>query len=135
MECLVRWRHPNNGILLPENFLAVARNCQIIDIGKRVICLATKQLSTWKEIHELPEGFSISINLSGKQLLDPEVYYELAGCLQRFDLDPKEVNVEVTEDLLVEDPAQAEEAIVRYTTLGIILILTILVRAILPYLY
>jgi diguanylate cyclase (GGDEF)-like protein len=116
LEALVRWQHPQRGLLLPGGFIAVAEEMDaIFDIGAWVLNSACQQLREWQRL--LPH-LSVSVNLSGRQLQDPRLVAEVHFALERSGIDPATLTLEVTETVLVADPT-AEAVLLRLKALGV----------------
>ncbi len=108
-EALVRWRHPQRGLLAPGWFIPVAEESgQIIQLGMWVIAEACAQLARWRA-----EGLPIvpvSVNVSAQQLKDSGCRQQIAACLQRHRLAPSMLSIELTESTMVgEDPVMLSE--------------------------
>ena len=107
MEALVRWFHPSRGEVSPVDFIPVAERMGIIaDIGKWVLNRACDQTRTWRE-----EGYgelTISVNLSPLELARHEDLIESVGdVLARSKLDPRQLQFEVTEGAVMDNPREA----------------------------
>jgi PAS domain S-box-containing protein len=117
MEALVRWNHPERGLLTPASFIDAAEHSgSIIELGLAVLEKACGQASEWRQA-----GFDIeiSVNLSARQLNDPELYDRISKVLTFTDLKPSKLCLEVTETALVEDIDQAKDVLDRLTDLGV----------------
>lgn len=116
LEALVRWQHPERGLLMPGSFIAVAEETDaIVEIGAWVLATACEQLATWQLRQP---GLAISVNLSGRQLQDPALVGEVSRVLERTGIDPASLILEVTETILVTDPS-AEAMLLRLKALGV----------------
>jgi diguanylate cyclase (GGDEF)-like protein/PAS domain S-box-containing protein len=95
LEALVRWQHPDLGFVSPAEFIPIAEEAGLIcDIGQFIIHEVCKQLRTWKD-----EGINTiaSINVSPEELLKDDYTQKLLSTLQKYDLTPESVEVELTE--------------------------------------
>ncbi|MFZ5877365.1 MAG: EAL domain-containing protein [Nitrospirota bacterium] len=102
MEALVRWRHPEWGLVSPARFIPVAEETgMIVPIGERVLSLACAQNRRWQE-QGLPP-FCMSVNLSARQFQQPDLKNMVARVLRECRLDPKWLDLELTESLLMSD--------------------------------
>lgn len=102
-EALARWNHPKIGMISPEEFIAVAEdNGLIIDIGNAVISKAIKQLKEWDR-----EDITMNINLSFRQLSDPNLIEYLLDQCKRNGVSPSSINFEMTESALLGDVRNA----------------------------
>jgi diguanylate cyclase (GGDEF)-like protein/PAS domain S-box-containing protein len=101
-EALLRWRHPDRGHVPPQDFISVAEETGlIVPIGEWVLEEACRQTSVWNA--EFGEAWTIDVNLSGKQLLQPSLSARVAAILRDSKLDPFSLNLEVTESVLMSD--------------------------------
>ena len=108
-EALVRWQHPERGLLGPAGFVPLAEQTgAIIGIGDWVLETACTQLAAWQEIQP---DLAMSVNLSGSQLQDAELVERVAAILTRTSIDPATLVLEMTETVLVADPGS--EAVLR----------------------
>src|SRR5581483_6990166 len=100
---LVRWNHPERGLVPPSVFIPVAEQTgQIMTLGRWVLAQAFAQASIWHRTS--PELFAkINVNLSGCQLADPNIVDDIRALLRETTLDPTSVVLEITESALMED--------------------------------
>jgi len=116
LEALVRWQHPELGILLPASFVPMAEETDaIIEIGAWVLATACEQLAQWQQRQP---ALAVSVNLSGRQLHDPALVGDVNRVLERTGIDPASLILEVTETILVADPI-AESMLLRLKALGV----------------
>lgn len=102
MEALVRWQHPNRGLLAPARFIPLAeRTGSIVEIGAWVLDAACRALKAWQA--EAPE-LSMAVNLSGRQLESPALLEQVRDALQVNQISPASLILEVTETILLADP-------------------------------
>ena len=102
VEALVRWRHPVRGLLAPDQFVGVAEETGLIlDVGRRVLALAARQTADWQRRFETP--LSLSVNVSGRQLADPDFVADVRAQVQDSGLAPGTLALEITESVLLED--------------------------------
>ena len=119
-EALVRWRHPEKGVLLPADFLRTAEDTGLIVVlGRLVLQEACRQLSEWQRDYPGWKELSVSINLSSKQFHHPDLIDDVSRCLAENDLEPGNLHLEITEDVIVEDPARAIDTFERLKALGV----------------
>ncbi len=118
-EVLVRWEHPERGLILPAAFIPGAEaNGLIDDIDRWVISHALARLGARQ--HQLPEIFEgLSFNITADLLLDPGFPEELQNWLLETALDPSLIELEITERVLLGDHQQATEVIEALRHLGI----------------
>ena len=102
MEALVRWNHPERGILGPDVFIPLAEETgEIQRIGSWVLTEACREARSWQALRNRC-GLVISVNVSARQLQQPEFVDEVAAALEDSGLDPGLLQLEITESLLVE---------------------------------
>ena len=104
VEALVRWEHPSRGLLTPPDFLAVAEETGlIVPLGWAVLRQACNQMRQWQEQFPTESPLTMSVNLSGKQLLHRNVVQEIESVLQEAGLDPQYLRLEMTETVIMDD--------------------------------
>jgi len=104
VEALVRWQHPERGLLYPGSFIAIAEERGIIvPLGMWVLEEACRQQAQW--LREDPEGApaAVSVNLSARHLLEPDLVECVARVLEKTGLDPKYLTLEITESVMLQD--------------------------------
>lgn len=103
-EVLLRWNHPEKGLVLPGDFINVAEESgQIAEIGQWVLERSLKQLSLWKE-QGLPESFRrLAINISPLQFMQVDFVERLIGYLEQTQLPGNMVELEITENMLLNN--------------------------------
>lgn len=117
-EALLRWHHPEKGPLSPDKFIHIAESTgQIIPIGYWVFEQACKSIKEYQQ--ENDSSFSIAVNLSSKQFLDPFLLETLKSIVQREDIDPKLIKVEVTESSIAVDIKSAIKVLNGLRSIGI----------------
>jgi diguanylate cyclase (GGDEF)-like protein len=116
-EALARWRHPVDGVLLPDSFLPLAEQTGLMrPVASLVIDGALAACATWwHEGHKVP----VSVNLGAEDLRDPELTAELSRALGRHDLPASALRVEITEQALLTDPKAASLVLERWRADGI----------------
>jgi diguanylate cyclase (GGDEF)-like protein/PAS domain S-box-containing protein len=103
-EALVRWQHPQRGLISPVEFIPVAEETgAIVPIGLWVIREACRQLCHWQRQVPAYPPLSISVNISAKQFLQPNLSYQIGQILQETELDPSSLKLELTESILMEN--------------------------------
>lgn len=118
VEALLRWRHPEHGLISPGTFIPLAEETRlIVEIGSWVLRTACMQAVAW---HERGLGpLRLSVNLSPKQLRDSELLAIIAGILDETGLDPQQLELEITESSVMEQPEKAVELLGSLKRLGI----------------
>ena len=119
MEALVRWRHPEYGIVAPNEFIAVAEETGlIIDIGEWVLKESCWQTRAWqKEFSHLSE-IPVSVNLSTKQLMHPNLTSRVPDVLKETDFDFSSLRLEITESTVMENAETALNVMNELASLG-----------------
>ncbi|WP_438467302.1 two-component system response regulator [Marinomonas sp. PE14-40] len=103
-EALVRWLHPEKGMISPFHFIPIAEESgMIVELGKSVIRKATKQIEDWRKIYDGAWSFPISVNVSAQHVSQPELVGYIADLLAQHNLTTSMLKVELTESALVED--------------------------------
>jgi EAL domain-containing protein (putative c-di-GMP-specific phosphodiesterase class I) len=105
LEALVRWQHPERGVVPPAEFITLAEETgHIIDIGKWVLLEACGQLRQWHDLHpgDARAPLLMSVNLSSRQLEHPELVDYVSDALLRSRLDPSYLTLEITESVLMQ---------------------------------
>ena len=101
-EALVRWNHPELGLLYPEDFLEVAIESRLITpLGRWVLTEACRQMQWWKEQWEEAAEWEISVNLSAPELAQPDLVAAIFAIIDESGLEPKYLKLEITESSLV----------------------------------
>ncbi|RZJ15505.1 MAG: EAL domain-containing protein [Acidovorax sp.] len=114
VEALLRWRHPDRGLIPPDIFIALAEESGfIIELGLWVLHEALQQFAIWR-LDPLVPIRHLSVNLSPVQLADPTFPASLQSLLQESDIRPGELELEVTEGSLIQD---IDAAVTRLTAL------------------
>jgi diguanylate cyclase (GGDEF)-like protein/PAS domain S-box-containing protein len=118
MEALVRWEHPEHGLLLPQEFLPIAEESNLImPIGQWVLREACKQLRTWQEQYPNIAPLVMSVNLSTREFFQPSLIAEI---LRETGVDPRTLQLEITEGAVAYDNAQnANNILWNLKTLGV----------------
>lgn len=103
-EVLVRWRHPDKGLIAPGEFISLAEETGlIIPLGFWVLKEACTQMRAWQIKYGGLTTWKVSVNISSKQLAVPNFVAQVKQVLQETELDPHNLKLEITESSLVED--------------------------------
>jgi diguanylate cyclase (GGDEF)-like protein len=117
-EALVRWKHPERGIVAPEEFIPIAEETGLIsEIGQWVLREACTQLSAWMKAGLPP--LTISVNVSGVQFKQRKVWHAVEGALERSRLPPSQLILELTESVLFENAADSIEMLHELKEMGV----------------
>ncbi len=123
-EALVRWRHPERGLLDPGDFVPVAEDSGLIEpIGRWVQERACRQVLAWHELRPDERPFDVSVNLSARQVTNRDLPAALAEILGGAGLDPVHLRLEITESALVEESATVTGTLGALSELGVGLVL------------
>ncbi|MBW6390321.1 putative bifunctional diguanylate cyclase/phosphodiesterase [Billgrantia antri] len=118
MEALLRWQHPELGLILPKQFIPLAEeNGLIIPIGRWVIHTACRQNIAWQQA-----GFpalSMAVNLSARQFLDDGLPGDIKSALQATGMPPQLLEVEITESMMMVDMPRAVSVLQELRTIGV----------------
>jgi diguanylate cyclase (GGDEF)-like protein/PAS domain S-box-containing protein len=119
-EALVRWHHPERGVISPADFIPVAEETGlIVPLGYWVLRTACTQLMEWQAQRQLSDSFCVSVNLSAKQLsLDAKVVEGLRGVIEETGTDPQRLRFEITESAMISGAA-ALALLTRIRALGV----------------
>tara|TARA_B100000700_G_scaffold32344_1_gene30976 strand:+ start:4658 stop:6358 length:1701 start_codon:yes stop_codon:yes gene_type:complete len=103
IEALIRWQHPQLGMISPDEFIPIAEESNFInELGRWVIRTACAQFSHWLERFNTAEiHFSVAVNLSAKQLKDKGLIDYCKDCIEHYKIPPKRFELELTESNLV----------------------------------
>lgn len=118
MEALIRWNHPELGLIPPDHFIPVSEeNGQIVSIGSWVLQQACSQNKSWQDLGYPP--FKICVNISTIQLKHPDFVRNVRTIVEETGLSPKWLELEVTESILMEDTNLLKESLSNLKKLGV----------------
>ena len=119
-EALVRWQHPEHGLMAPIKFIQVAEDTGlIIPIDQWVLREACTQLRLWQQEFPMNPLLSVSVNLSGKQFAHPDLCDKIRRILDETGVIPLSIKLEITESSLVENPDAAAQILRQLKELGV----------------
>ena len=117
VEALLRWEHPTDGLLAPDEFIPILEQTgQIREVGAWVLRQACAQMAAW---HALGIAHSVSVNVSGRQLDDDKIVEHIRHALSSAGLRPEYLTVEVTETALMRDTESAVRRLRAIKDLGV----------------
>ena len=117
VEALLRWRHPQRGLLAPMTFIPLVEQTALIaPLALYVLTHALRQAAAWRE---LGLELQMSINLSARNLLDPDLTGQVAGLLGHLEIPASLLKVEVTESATVLDPDRAAHVLGGLRSVGV----------------
>jgi diguanylate cyclase (GGDEF)-like protein/PAS domain S-box-containing protein len=124
LEALVRWKHPERGLLEPGEFVSIAEDSGLIEsIGRWVQETACRQALGWHELHPDQRPLDVAVNLSARQVAHRDLADQVREVLARTGLDPVNLRLEVTESVLVEESASATATLEALSEIGVRLVL------------
>ena len=120
VEALLRWQHPDLGLLAPNRFIPLAEETGlIVPIGKWVLETACAQNMTWQR-QGLPP-IRVAVNLSPRQFADPGLLADIRGALRKSAMPPQLLELEITESMVMQNPERTMHILESIKRLGIIL--------------
>jgi diguanylate cyclase (GGDEF)-like protein/PAS domain S-box-containing protein len=120
VEALLRWDHPTRGRLAPDRFIDLAEsNGSIVPIGRWVLRTACAQLRAWEALQSSAAELTMSVNVSTRQLADPEFPDHVREALEETGVAPERLTLEITEHLLVEDSDRMQVQLRELKRIGI----------------
>lgn len=119
-EALVRWMHPELGLIYPDKFIGIAEESGlIIEIGHWVIQETCRQIAAWKKSRKTK--FKIAANVSPVQFFDDDLVNVIRKSIQEHNIQPGELELEITESAIMENEAHAIDILHEIRSLGIVL--------------
>ena len=119
-EVLVRWQHPERGLLLPKQFIGVAEEMgAIIQIDRFVAEEACRQLRAWQNKYRHNPPLNVSVNISGTQFLQPDLVQQIDHILRKTGLYGRSLTLELTESVLMENAQYASAMLDQLRVLDI----------------
>ena len=121
-EALVRWAHPTLGLLEPDRFIATAEETgQIVGIGTWVLDAVCRQMAEWDADGLSRTRFSVAVNLSARQLAQPGAADLVEATLERYELAPRRLCIEITETAYHDDILHARSFLAQARRLGLLI--------------
>jgi len=121
-EALVRWQHPQQGLICPADFISVAEETgMIVPLGKWVLGEACRQARVWQEQFPSDPPLSISVNISAKQFAEPGLIEQVEHVLRETGLATGSLHLELTESVVMESIELATDVLHRLRALGVAL--------------
>ena len=113
-EALIRWKHPKRGYLPPDDFIPLAEKTGlIVSLGNWVLETACKQITEWAARRSTAH-LTVAVNISARQLLNPDFVKNVLATLDRTGANPKSLKLELTESMFVDD---LEDVVAKMTAL------------------
>ncbi|HEX4669080.1 MAG TPA: EAL domain-containing protein [Solirubrobacterales bacterium] len=124
LEALVRWQHPDRGLLDPAEFIPIAEDSGLIEpIGRWVQERACRQILDWHQQRPDERPFDVAVNLSARQVAHRDLPATVAEIIARTGIDPIHLRLEITESVLVEESATAIVSLEELNEIGVRLVL------------
>jgi diguanylate cyclase (GGDEF)-like protein/PAS domain S-box-containing protein len=124
LEALVRWNHPDRGLLDPGEFVSIAEDSGMIEsIGRWVQETACRQALGWHDLRPDQRPLDVAVNLSARQVAHRDLAEAVREILARTGLDPVNLRLEVTESVLVDESASATATLEALSAIGVRLVL------------
>lgn len=118
-EALVRWQHPERGLISPNEFIPVAEETGlIVPIGQWVLRESCQQLRQWQLQFPKIKPLTINVNLSGKQFSQPHLVEQIDQILQETGLNPSNLKLEITESAIITSPEKANTILEKLKAFG-----------------
>ena len=119
-EALTRWQHPERGLLYPDAFLPLAVETGfIIEIDQWAWAKAALQLRDWQQNYSATPRMWMSVNISASDISDSDLFESILGIVTGAGIDPTDLVVEVTENVLLDDTVQTMDLLTRLKGLGV----------------
>lgn len=119
-EALVRWQHPEQGLISPYKFIEVAENIGlIVVIGKWVLRQACEQIKTWQYKYPSLRPLNMTVNISAKQFAYTHLVADVRAAVQDTGVDPSQLQLEVTESDAMADPKLTLEVFTQLKHIGV----------------
>ena len=120
VEALVRWQHPERGLIPPAEFIGVAEETgQVVGLGRWVLYEACSQVRAWQDRMPMGKQLRVAINVSSQQLQGADLVAEVTGALQQTGLDPGCLVIEMTESVVMQDTEATFAKLSRLKRLGV----------------
>ena len=118
LEALVRWRHPEQGMIPPDQFIPIAEETKLIlPLGMWILEEACRQQHRWRT--EFDRRVRVAVNLSAQQLQSPELVVRIQELMQQYAMSEGDLELEVTESTAMENPTEAIKRLHQIRKLGI----------------
>jgi len=119
-EALVRWNHPQRGVVPPNEFIPICESTgMIVPMTVQILHSACAQVKRWQDQHPEEVPFSIAVNISGKHFAHPSLVDQINEVLQRSQLDPGSLKLELTESAVMENAEMAIQMLKQIKQTGV----------------
>jgi EAL domain-containing protein (putative c-di-GMP-specific phosphodiesterase class I) len=117
-EALVRWQHPELGLVTPQRFIPLAEESHlIVEVGNWVAATVCETLARWRSHGN--QIVPVSINVSARQLKDPEFRTQLHAHMQKYGINPSEIAIELTESMMIGDNDEIQNELHLLADMGL----------------
>lgn len=119
-EALVRWEHPDRGLIAPSEFIPVAEETGlIVPLGAWILEESCRQMQSWHAQHPANRALTINVNLSSKQLIQSGLVQEVKTILERTGLPARSLKLEITESVVMENAELATNMLKQLSDLNV----------------
>ncbi|MBV9868758.1 MAG: EAL domain-containing protein [Abitibacteriaceae bacterium] len=119
-EALVRWQHPERGLISPAVFIPVAEETGLImQVDRWVLRAACQRLAAWQQEFPAEPPLTVSVNLSGRHFGHPDLIKDIKRVLQETQLNPATLKLEITESAIIDNPQSAASVLQQLQALGV----------------
>ncbi|MEP6787608.1 MAG: bifunctional diguanylate cyclase/phosphodiesterase [Acidobacteriota bacterium] len=119
-EALVRWNHPQRGIVPPNEFIPVSENTGlIIPMTVKILEQACSQVVKWQKRSNTDSPLSVSVNLSGKHFGNPALVDQIKTVIEKTNIDPVNLKLEITESAIMENAESAIQMLKQIKAIGV----------------
>ena len=120
LEALARWQHPTRGMIPPQEFIPIAEKTGfIVSLESWTLREACRQLKAWQETLPVPRDLWVSVNLSGVHFRQPGIVERVGNALRDAGVDPSCLVLEMTESVVMEDPAAVKTLLMQLRVMGV----------------
>ncbi|MDX1584749.1 MAG: EAL domain-containing protein, partial [Thermoanaerobaculia bacterium] len=117
LEALIRWNHPTRGLIMPTDFIHLTeRSHLMVEIGHWVLREACEALSRWQDVDP---PIRIAVNVSPRQFQDEHFLDHVKDSLSEYDLDPSQLELEITEGVAMQNPEAALQLLGQLKAMGV----------------
>lgn len=121
VEALLRWNHPERGLLRPGRFLRIAEETgHIMEIDRWVMETACEDVARWNEQHPEREPLEVGVNLSSRRFWHAGMSEDVLAALEKSGLDPSLLCIEITESTMIQDMAHAADVVNKLRDRGVL---------------
>jgi diguanylate cyclase (GGDEF)-like protein/PAS domain S-box-containing protein len=119
-EALVRWKHPERGLVSPEHFIAVAEETGlVVPLGWWVLRQSCRNAREWQQLFPAEPPLYVSVNISGKVVMQPDMFDRVMGILEETGLPATSLRLEITENVIMDHGDVALAKLAQFHTLGV----------------